>query len=226
MNSFRKFGRRRSNQKDGDDAGDTDGRPIDSDQRTFATIEKNSLTNRRLSEPLIALSSPSRLSSISTRHGSIPEEPDLTTHQVHRCRRSLLPSIDPLGLSLIHESSEPVVDFIFVHGLGGSSYRTWSWNHDPQYFWPIWLKDDVHLSQSRLFTFGYNADFTRNQTPSNILDFAKDLLFRLKTYASIKSPEDHSIGQVGLDHHMRSRRLTWSPASDRFCHAFPRRLGC
>lgn len=121
-----------------------------------------------------------------------------------------MPAVDPLGLSLIHESSEPVVDFIFVHGLGGSSYRTWSWNHDPQYFWPIWLKDDMHLSQSRLFTFGYNADFTRNQTASNILDFAKDLLFRLKTYASVKSPENNSVGQVGLDHHARSRRLTWS----------------
>jgi len=192
MNSFRKFGRRRSDQKDGDDEGDTDGRPIDSDLGIFTTIEKNPLTNQRLS-------SPSRPSLISTPHGSIPEELDLTTHQVHRRRRSVLPSVDPLGLSLIHESSEPVVDFIFVHGLGGSSYRTWSWNHDPQYFWPIWLKDDVHLSQSRLFTFGYNADFTRHQTPLNILDFAKDLLFRLKTYASIKSPEDHSIGQVCLD---------------------------
>ena len=202
MNSFRKFGRRRSDQKDEDDRGDTDGRPADSDQGIYTTIEKNPPTIRRSSEPQITLSSPLRPSSTSIRHGSIAEEPRLTAHQAYRRRRSPSPSVDPLGLSLIHESSEPVVDFIFVHGLGGSSYRTWSWNHDPQYFWPIWLKDDLHLSQSRLFTFGYNADFTRRQTPLNILDFAKDLLFRLKTYASIKKTEDLSIGQVCLDEPM------------------------
>lgn len=202
MNSFRKLGRHRSDQKDGDDEGNTDGRPIHSDQRILTAVEKNLLTDRRLSGHLLASSSSSRLSSVSTRHGSIPEESGIATHQVRRHRQSSSPSVDPLGLSLIHESLEPVMDFIFVHGLGGSSYRSWSWNHDPQCFWPIWLKDDVNLSQSRLFTFGYNADFTRHQTPLNILDFAKDLLFRLKTYARIKSPEGQPIGQVCLDQHI------------------------
>jgi hypothetical protein len=204
MNSFRKLGRRRSDQKDGDDGeGNTDDRPANSEQGICMTIEKNPPTNSRCSsEPLITLSSLSRPSSISTRHASIAEEPRLTAHQVHGRARSLSPSADPLGLSLIHESSDPVVDFIFVHGLGGSSYRTWSWNHDRQYFWPIWLKDDLHLSQSRLFTFGYNADITRHETPLNILDFAKDLLLRLKTYASIKKTENHSIGHVCLNQPM------------------------
>ncbi|PYH31863.1 uncharacterized protein BO87DRAFT_115249 [Aspergillus neoniger CBS 115656] len=34
----------------------------------------------------------------------------------------------PLGLQLLRTVSEPLVDFIFIHGLGGGSRKTWS-NH-------------------------------------------------------------------------------------------------
>lgn len=66
---------------------------------------------------------------------------------------------DPLGLNLIYSTPEPDADIIFVHGLGGGSYKTWSWEHNPENFWPIWLSTEPELSNTRIFTFGYNADF-------------------------------------------------------------------
>ena len=37
-----------------------------------------------------------------------------------------------LGLSLLHDASDPIVDFVFVHGLGGGSRKTWSYSSDLQ----------------------------------------------------------------------------------------------
>ncbi len=93
-----------------------------------------------------------------------------------------------LGLTLVYSCPDPTFDLIFVHGLGGTSIGTWSWDRDPVNFWPTWLGDDVELSSSRIFTFGYNASLRGQYTTFNILDFAKDLLFRMKMYAG---------GQIG-----------------------------
>ncbi|KLU86620.1 NACHT and WD domain-containing protein [Magnaporthiopsis poae ATCC 64411] len=89
---------------------------------------------------------------------------------------------DPLGLQLVHKLDGAVGDIVFVHGLGGSAWRTWSWNRDTALFWPEWLaeEDDV-LATFRVWTFGYNASFRGAATNLTILDFAKDLLLQLMT---------------------------------------------
>jgi len=95
--------------------------------------------------------------------------------------RSPVPE-DPLGLILIHGDSDSEADIIFVHGLGGSSRKTWSWNRDPEVFWPSWIRHEDGLSHLRVFTFGYNANFRDSDTPLSILDFSKSLLAHMKAY--------------------------------------------
>ena len=95
---------------------------------------------------------------------------------------------DPYGLSLVYKTAESNVDLIFVHGLDGSSLKTWSWNRDIDYFWPLWLPGDPALLDSRIFTFGYNANLRGPSTTSNIIDFAKDLLLRILTFSGQYEP--------------------------------------
>lgn len=85
---------------------------------------------------------------------------------------------------------------MFVHGLGGTSRGTWSWDRDPANFWPPWLGDDSELSRTRIFTFGYNAAFAGSYTSLSILDFAKDLLFRMKTYTGEHQQDEAQFGKV------------------------------
>ena len=103
---------------------------------------------------------------------------------------------NPLGLTLVYTSQDPIIDLIFVHGLGGTSKGTWSWKRDPTNFWPLWLSNDVELSRSRVFTFGYNAALTGQHTSSNILDFAKELLFQMKTFSEDYQQNAVAIGKV------------------------------
>lgn len=113
-----------------------------------------------------------------------------------RSQKEYVPSSDPLGLTLIYNPPTTTVDFIFVHGLGGTSKKTWSWNRDLQYFWPAWLPAEKELSTTRIFSFGYNADFRGPENASNIIDFAKDLLFSILTYSGNDSAQAGPIGSV------------------------------
>ncbi|KAJ5958775.1 NACHT and WD domain protein [Penicillium vulpinum] len=106
------------------------------------------------------------------------------------------PSADPLGLKLIYESERPYADLIFVHGLGGSSLKTWSHNRNIEKFWPPWLGSEVGLSNTRIFTFGYNASLTQKSPILSILDFAKDLLFQIKMYHDPRSEDNKLLGEI------------------------------
>lgn len=92
----------------------------------------------------------------------------------------------------------PILDIIFVHGLGGTSRGTWSWERDPSNFWPPWLADDSEFSRARIFTFGYNANFNGQYTSNNILDFARDLLLSMKIHSGDGHQGDAPIGEVQL----------------------------
>ncbi|ORY70909.1 uncharacterized protein BCR38DRAFT_331954, partial [Pseudomassariella vexata] len=92
---------------------------------------------------------------------------------------------DPLGLTVLHvpDSEHRTVDILFIHGLGGTSMRTWCKNRDLDLLWPKhWLPEETDLSTARILTFGYHAHFStkKQQASLNIGEFANDLLFRMK----------------------------------------------
>ncbi|KAI1177574.1 hypothetical protein F4777DRAFT_541485 [Nemania sp. FL0916] len=96
----------------------------------------------------------------------------------------------PLGLTTLYEPQEatPAVDIIFVHGLNGGSRKTWSRTADPLHYWPrAWLPEDVDFRDTRIHSFGYNADWgERRQSILNIHDFAQSLLGEMKNNPSIR----------------------------------------
>lgn len=103
-----------------------------------------------------------------------------------------------LGLSLLHTpKAAPNADIVFVHGLGGTSRKTWSKNNDPELFWPLkFLPFEPDIASARILTFGYNANFrTASKVSISVLDFAKDLLFDLK-YAKDSNGNELNIGEA------------------------------
>ncbi|KAL2263940.1 hypothetical protein VTK26DRAFT_4127 [Humicola hyalothermophila] len=99
------------------------------------------------------------------------------------------------GLTLVHSPQDSTADIIFVHGLGGASWTTWCWKHDPSMFWPAWLQHEQGLSHFRVFTFGYNANWRGPDTTLSILDFAKGLLVRMRGYGDCESNGETPIGK-------------------------------
>jgi hypothetical protein len=93
------------------------------------------------------------------------------------------------------------VDIVFVHGLGGSSHRTWSYNRDPNFFWPLkFLPSNPPVDEARILTFGYNANFRPGSgsggNKMSILDFAKDLLWELKYARDESAGGNLRMGEV------------------------------
>ena len=89
----------------------------------------------------------------------------------------------PLGLNLLHSPSEPLIDFIFVHGLGGGSRKTWSRTSSVTHFWPQeWLPKDPAFKNVRVHSFGYDSDWVKGKHNClNIQHFGKSLLGEIST---------------------------------------------
>lgn len=89
----------------------------------------------------------------------------------------------PLGLNLLHCPSEPLVDFVLVHGLGGGSRKTWSRTSSITHYWPQeWLPKDPAFKNVRVHSFGYDSDWAKGKDNClNIHHFGKSLLGELST---------------------------------------------
>jgi pimeloyl-ACP methyl ester carboxylesterase len=104
-----------------------------------------------------------------------------------------------MGLNLLFEPSEPLVDLIFVHGLRGGSRKTWSKTNDPYHYWPTaWLPRDPEFKNVRIHSFGYNSDWGETkQSFLNIHDFGKSLLLAIHDSPHVRAPGDTSLILVG-----------------------------
>jgi hypothetical protein len=94
----------------------------------------------------------------------------------------------PLGFNPLNTTSEPLIDFIFVHGLGGGSRKTWSKTSSPNHYWPKeWLPREPAFKNVRIHSFGYNADWAeRKDSILDIHDFAGSLLGDMMNNPDIK----------------------------------------
>lgn len=120
----------------------------------------------------------------------------------------------PLGLNLLSDPAEPIVDFIFVHGLGGGSRKTWSKGPEPALFWPKeWLSREAEFKNVRAHSFGYDSDWIeRRESVLDIQDFSKALLAALQGSPSVRRSPN-----VGISYKILSTSFTdhYCTASDR-----------
>ena len=81
-------------------------------------------------------------------------------------------------MNLLYSPPHPLIDFVFVHGLGGGSRKTWNKSGSSQCYWPQdWLPNDPDFKNVRIHSFGYDSDWAKAK--GNCLDihhFARSLL--------------------------------------------------
>ena len=113
--------------------------------------------------------------------------------------KSSLEGRGPFGLTLLHSPVEPLVDFIFVHGLRGGSVKTWRKHDDPRYFWPqTWLPWDSDLSHVRISSFGYNSNWAEwKESILNTHDFGRSLLGEMTISPHLKRDGNTPIIFIG-----------------------------
>ncbi len=106
---------------------------------------------------------------------------ETTAEPTHReTFEGLFPSGDTLGLRVLYtptDTSNTLVDIVFVHGLTGNSYNTWLEANSGTY-WPIHLLRHS-VPNARIMAFGYDADVARFLGPvsqNSLRDHASTLL--------------------------------------------------
>jgi hypothetical protein len=90
--------------------------------------------------------------------------------------------------------SDPPVNIVFVHGLGGSASGTWT-DDTSNSFWPLWLPEIDGLANARIMTFGYKSDYMHFWEPKNALgihNFANQLADDLSLYLQEHQNVPHS----------------------------------
>ncbi|KAK4691880.1 protein SERAC1, partial [Lecanoromycetidae sp. Uapishka_2] len=88
-----------------------------------------------------------------------------------------------LGLNLLYSPSKPLIEFIFVDGLGGGSRKTWSKTNSVSHYWPqAWLPKDPAFKNVRVHSFGYDSDWAKGKDNCmNIHHFGKSFLGEMST---------------------------------------------
>jgi hypothetical protein len=118
---------------------------------------------------------------------------------------------DPLGLTVLYRpKGDRCADVVFVHGLGGSSMKTWSKDGDPEYCWPKkFLPNEHDINTARISTFGYDTN-VKPGSPKHllsILDCAKDLLYDLKFAQDEEVPENDGLGMGEVIIPIKDRKI-------------------
>lgn len=132
----------------------------------------------------------------------------------------------PLGLILLYSPPVPLVDLIFVHGLGGGSRKTWSRTSSITHFWPQeWLPKDPSFTNVRVHSFGYDSDWMKGKDNClNIHHISKSLLGEVSTSPYVGDASTpilfmgHSLGGLVIKKaHMLARQAaTYKTLSARF----------
>ncbi|KAL7892573.1 hypothetical protein HDV63DRAFT_414662 [Trichoderma sp. SZMC 28014] len=85
----------------------------------------------------------------------------------------------PLGLRPLYSPPAPEIDFIFVHGRGGHSRKTWSKSSLESHFWPKeWLSKDPAFNKVRIHSYGYDSYYLKDGDGDG-MGKERELLLRL-----------------------------------------------
>ena len=133
----------------------------------------------------------------------------------------------PLGLNLLHSPSEPLIDFTFVHGLGGGSRSTWSKTSSVSHSWPQeWLPKDPAFRTVRVHSFGYDSDWLKGKKDNRLTigDVGESLLGYISTSPYIGDANTpivligHSIGGLVIKkaYMLARQRPAYKALSERF----------
>lgn len=125
----------------------------------------------------------------------------------------------PLGLRLLFASPEPMIDIIFVHGLGGGSVKTWRKGNDPRLFWPQhWLPSETEFRNASIHSFGYVANWKASQ-PSilGVHDFGQALYEEIRSSSVLRrNPKvyapaviEYPTAVADLSHSHRAKSFSW-----------------
>ncbi|KAL8907431.1 MAG: hypothetical protein Q9207_001401 [Kuettlingeria erythrocarpa] len=115
-----------------------------------------------------------------------------------------------LGLNLLSAPNDPLVDLVFIHGLGGGSRKTWSKSSNPASFWPKeWLSKDQEFGDIRIHSFGYDSEWSsRSGSILGIHDFGRDFLAALQASPIIRrSQKAYLLAQLDPAFHELGKRL-------------------
>lgn len=101
----------------------------------------------------------------------------------------------PLGLSLLYSPAAPEIDFIFVHGLGGNSRKTWTKSSLLSNFWPKeWLSKDPIFKNVRIHSYGYDSYYMKGKEDClNVHHIGKLLLGAISTSPCIANSETYIV---------------------------------
>lgn len=130
-----------------------------------------------------------------------------------RRRSSLKSTLDvhgKLGLNLLSCPSDPLLDLVFVHGLGGGSIKTWCHSKDATRFWPKeWLPRESGFHNVRIHSYGYDADWTSTKaSPTiNVHDFGQQLLERLRNSPEISNSRPVCTAWESMDGSPKNREV-------------------
>ncbi|KAI2737765.1 hypothetical protein DTO013E5_5807 [Penicillium roqueforti] len=101
----------------------------------------------------------------------------------------------PLGLNLLYSPTVPEIDVIFVHGLGGSSRKTWSKSSLQSHFWPKeWLSKDPAFQNARIHSYGYDSYYLKGREDClNVHHIGKTFLSAISTSPCIMNSATYII---------------------------------
>ncbi|PWY92397.1 catalytic protein [Aspergillus heteromorphus CBS 117.55] len=114
-----------------------------------------------------------------------------------RAMSDLAARIKQYGLTQVYCSPEkPLVDIVFVHGLNGDPYHTWT-SKNTGTFWPAELLPEVLAeSRVRILTYGYNANvtaFTDGASKDRVHNHAETLASGLAANRNLRGCPDRPI---------------------------------
>ncbi|KAI9695527.1 MAG: hypothetical protein M1820_008540 [Bogoriella megaspora] len=99
-----------------------------------------------------------------------------------------------VGLRTLNDPSDPYLEIVFVHGLLGDSYLTWTSDNDPATFWPEWFVEEIHFSNTRIHTFGYQEPSSGGRAPiSKLRDIGVSLCSALELNTYVKRDAHNPI---------------------------------